>query len=269
METTRDVNLSLVCPACGKAPISLSGITGSITCPQCSHSFPTKNGFVDLLVNQPDNVPPVDVTMEWKWLIDIYESALWRRNPIVSALLGISFKQEQRKIFDVLALKGDETILDLACGPGIYARAFAKRASRGSVVGFDLSVPMLNYAADRARRQNLNNILFVRGNAMDLPFMEDSFDVVNCCGALHLFPEHEQVVHTVHKILKPGGRFTVAAARRPEGKVAQKIIAYSGEKSGTTYYTDQRILSLLQDAGFTQKTLLYHRGIWVISYAKK
>lgn len=260
---------SIVCPACGNAQIPLPATAREVTCSQCSRIFPAQHGFIDLLIKQPGNVPPVDVTMEWKWLIDIYESALWRRNPIVSALLGISFKQEQRKVFDALALQGNETVLDLACGPGIYARAFAQRVSQGKVIGFDLSIPMLNYAANKARRQNLNNLLFLRGNAMDLPFVENSFDVVNCCGALHLFPEHVKVVNTVHKILKPGGRFTVAAARCPEGKAAQKIAAYTGKKSGATYYADQQMLSLLQDAGFAQKALLSHKGFWVISYAKK
>ena len=270
MEKSLNTSLfSIVCPACGKARISLPKIAQDITCPQCFHNFPAKDGFIDLLVKQPENVPSVDAPMEWNWLVDIYESPLWRGNPLFGIPMAIPFYQEQRKILEALALKGDETILDLACGPGIYARALAQKVPQGHVIGLDLSVPMLSYAANKARQQNLENILFLRGNAMDLPFTENGFDAVNCCGALHLFPEIEKVINDIYKILKPGGRFTAAAARCPEGKLAQKIVAYVMKRSGLTYYADQRTLALLQDSGFAQKNLLHHKRFWFIVYGKK
>jgi len=98
--------------------------------------------------------------MEWEPLINIYESRWWRKSGLFEVITGIGFDHEYRLILSALNFTGDEVILDLACGPGIYSRPFAQILDRGSVVGLDLSGPMLNYAAAKARDQGIENIVF-------------------------------------------------------------------------------------------------------------
>ena len=81
------------------------------------------------------------------------------------------------------------SVLDLACGSGIYTRPLARRLGAGRVVGLDISRPMLSYARDRSRAEGLANVDLVRGSALELPFGAATFEVVNCCGALHLLPD--------------------------------------------------------------------------------
>ena len=96
-------------------------------------------------------------------LCRMYESRLWRRNPIFSVLLGVSFDKELELIMKVATLKGDETFLDLGCNPGIYTRPFARRLQSGTAVGLDLSMPVLDYAVRRAHADRIKNLLFIHG----------------------------------------------------------------------------------------------------------
>ena len=77
--------------------------------------------------------------MESEWIARIYESRLWRRNPIIALLQGISFERERSLIERALLVRDDAVVLDLACGPGIHSRPLAARARRGLVIGIDLS----------------------------------------------------------------------------------------------------------------------------------
>ncbi len=152
--------------------------------------------------------------MESAAIARIYESRLWRRSRIATLALGISFEREQQLIGRAARLSPGDSLLDVACGPGIYARPFARQVAPGLVVGLDLSPAMLGHARRRARAAGLENLALVRGDALRLPFAGGRFDAVNCCGALHLFPDADLALREVHRVLKPGGRFTVAAFRR-------------------------------------------------------
>ncbi len=104
-------------------------------------------------------------TMEWEPLIRVYESRLWRRSLLWRLLAGISFEQEYRLVAEAARLAPGTCVLDLACGPGIYARRFARAVSDGRVVGLDLSLPMLHYASRKARSERFHDLLFVRCDA--------------------------------------------------------------------------------------------------------
>ena len=151
--------------------------------------------------------------MESPFVVSIYESRLWRRNPIVTALMGISFERELECIARAARLEEATQALDLACGPGIYSRPLARRLHGGRIVGLDYSPAMLAYAQRRARAERVPNLDLLRGNALSLPFRSATFDVVNCCGALHLFPDVPQALREVHRVLVEGGRFTTAVVR--------------------------------------------------------
>src|SRR5690606_14112455 len=100
-----------------------------------------------------------------------------------------SFEQEAHSLLKAANLKGNERVLDLACGTGGYARLLAQQVPAGEVLAVDLSIPRLEYAAARAQQEQLANVRFMRADALQLPLLDNSFDVINCCGALHLFAD--------------------------------------------------------------------------------
>ncbi len=207
--------------------------------------------------------------MEFEPIVRIYESRLWRRGPLVALALGIGFDAELATILGAAGLTPDATVLDLACGPGIYARPLARRAPAGRVVGLDLSAPMLRMAGHFAYREALPNLTFVRGNAVALPFVAARFDVVNCCGALHLFPDVQSVLAEVRRVLRPGGRFTVAAFRRPDGQLSTRMNQLRRATIGIDAFTTTGLVGLLGTAGLGEVRIHYARRSWQIVSASR
>lgn len=216
--------------------------------------------------------------MEWDPLVRIYESRLWRRSPAFAAMAGISFENELACTSEAAHLgegprpvgAGALRILDLACGSGIYSRPFAAQLAGegGRVVGLDLSLPMLAFARRAARREARGNLDLVRASAQGLPFADASFDLANCCGALHLFPDVDGVLAEVRRVLVPGGRFTVAAVRQQPG-AAGRFAAALGRRIGVASFTPESLRTRFARAGLGDFACLYAARIWMIVAARK
>jgi len=207
--------------------------------------------------------------MECPPLVAIYESRLWRRSGLFARLTGISFEREIACIGEQAGLEGASRVLDLACGSGIYSRPFAQRVAPGRVVGLDLSGPMLDEARRRARREDCTNLDLVRGSALGLPFRSACFDVVNCCGALHLFPDVPRALAEVHRVLVEGGRFTAAVIRRGEGDREARRARRRERAVGVHAFTRVELGELLAQAGFSAARFPHEQGLWMISAAQK
>ena len=97
----------------------------------------------------------------------------------------------------MLAPRRGERILDLGCGDGTLTEVLAK--SGATVVGVDAAIDMV----EAARARGLDARVL---DAHNLPF-EHEFDAVFSNAALHWMLNHEAVVASIHRALKPGGRF--------------------------------------------------------------
>jgi ubiquinone/menaquinone biosynthesis C-methylase UbiE len=104
-------------------------------------------------------------------------------------------------------LAPDMIVLDVACGAGHVAEQAAPRVRQ--VVGLDLTPSLLEVGAERLRGAGITNVLLQEGNAAELPFLDASFDLVVCRGALHHFPHPEQPVAEMARVCRPEGRVIV------------------------------------------------------------
>ena len=77
-------------------------------------------------------------------------------------------------------MRAGERVLDVACGTGIVARIAAHRlGNRGSIVGLDMSAPMLATARAAAIAEGAA-VEWPEGDALDQPFTDGAFEVVLC-----------------------------------------------------------------------------------------
>jgi ubiquinone/menaquinone biosynthesis C-methylase UbiE len=260
----------LRCPNCGRGSLAAGGLHDtSVRCGACSSTYPMIDGVIDLLpgVSLPRSL--AQRIMEADPVVRIYESRLWRRSVVATSKLGISFEQEQDVVLRVANLVDGATVLDLACGSGIYTRPIACRVRAGTVVGLDLSLPMLRYASRRVEAEGLHNVVLIHGTALQLPFPPDRFDLVNCCGALHLFPDVPHVVGEVQRVLKPGGCFTVAAVRQRGGRLGRLGAAYRRKIFGVDAFSPAELESRLVSVGFEGVRCHYGKRLWLIMSAHK
>jgi SAM-dependent methyltransferase len=236
----------------------------SYFCPACGLAYPVIDGITDFLPGSQVAKGRAQILMESPPLVNIYESNWWRGCKFFKRFMGLTL-DEEISLIGRIAKPGDgDTILDLACGTGIYARTFARGSPGRNVFGLDVSWPMLRYAVSKAGRMGINNVRFLHGDAHALPFAAGSLDVANCCGALHLFTDVRHVLGELYRALKPGGRLSVAAAWQGE-KPWSRFKASSDERFWNIhYFSKEELMGLLDEAGFDPK--IYHAyGIWMVA----
>ena len=101
-----------------------------------------------------------------------------------------------------------EAVLDVACGTGIVSRLAAKIMGQGHVTGLDLNSAMLHVA--RATPSQGVRINWVEGSALDLPFPSASFSLVLCQLGLQFFPDQEQALREMCRVLSNSGRIALS-----------------------------------------------------------
>ena len=103
-------------------------------------------------------------------------------------------------------LQPGEHFLDVACGTGIVSRQAAPFVGdTGRVVGLDMNAGML----DKARSLDAS-IDWREGDATDMPFSDQEFDVVVCHHGIQQIPDRLSSVAEMHRVLQPGGRLAAA-----------------------------------------------------------
>jgi len=113
------------------------------------------------------------------------------------------------------SVRAEDRCLDIGCGTGATTRALAARAASGSVLGVDLSGPMLAVAREAARRLNLSNVAFVHGDAQVHQFEPASFDVAVSRMGCMFFGDPEAAFANVGRALRPGGRVALTMWQEP------------------------------------------------------
>jgi len=103
-------------------------------------------------------------------------------------------------------------LLDVGCGGGQIALELARRHPGVHVTGLDFSEDQIRRADRRAGA--LANVEFVVGNALDLPFADDSFETVISVACIKHWPDRMLGLRECRRVLKPGGRFVLVEADR-------------------------------------------------------
>ncbi len=115
-------------------------------------------------------------------------------------------------------LRADDRVLDVACGPGLVACAFAPHCAR--VTGIDITPAMIDQARQRQAGLGLANLDWHIGDVQPLPFADGSFTLVITRYSLHHFPDPRAVLAEMVRVCAPGGRVLVADVMVPPEKAA-------------------------------------------------
>src|SRR5690625_215391 len=131
----------------------------------------------------------------------------------------ISFKRHKAWRQDVMQrmnVKEGSKALDICCGTGDWSISLAKDVgSTGHVIGLDFSQNMLSVAKGKSAELNLSHLQFIHGNAMDLPFKDNTFDYVTIGFGLRNVPDYMTVLSEMYRVVKPGGQVVCLETSQP------------------------------------------------------
>jgi len=114
-----------------------------------------------------------------------------------------------------------DCILDVACGTGdLTLLDAAQVAPDGRVIGVDISEGMLEVGRRRVAASPYKDLITLQlGNAMDLPFPDNTFDGVTMGWAMRNVASIPRTLSEIYRVLKPGGRFICLEASKPYSRV--------------------------------------------------
>jgi ubiquinone/menaquinone biosynthesis C-methylase UbiE len=211
-----------------------------------------EHGYLDLLGSDaPDSTGVTQNLMLTRAVPVIYER--WWRPTLAWAAKGLTgpgMAEEVRIARLFLGLGHGDRVLDVACGPANFSRAFARAAGDdGLVVGIDASPTMLARGAEDTRKAGIENLALIRGDATVLPFADSSFDCVCCFAALHLFADPFDAIDEMRRVLAPGGRIAIMTSiRRPVTVKPMKPVVE--RLSGMRVFEPDEITEALAERGF-------------------
>lgn len=155
----------------------------------------------------------------------------------------------KKRLVQELSATQPKRVLDVACGTGDIALALAKKNPQAKVFGLDFNADMLSLARTRLARElplsfvlpihpveaikdqervspfplarSNNKLNFIEGNALALPFEDESIDAVSISFGLRNMSNYAAVLAEIYRVLKPGGHFYCLEASYPTNKLVR------------------------------------------------
>lgn len=158
-----------------------------------------------------------------------------------------------------------QKILDICTGTGDIAIMLAEKYYPASITALDFSLEMLKIAKQKSKKFNIN---FIEGNAMNMPFSDNSFNLCTISFGLRNLPDITAAIREFHRVLDKDGELLILDLGKPKIKwlypvILDKIIPFLGKifhknkipyrylvESQKDYPSPQTLSKLLQSDGF-------------------
>lgn len=123
----------------------------------------------------------------------------------------------KRYTIDCSGVRSGMKVLDIAGGTGDLTAQFSRRVGpTGEVVLADINDAMLEVGRDKLRNRGIvGNVRYVQANAEELPFADDSFDIITIAFGLRNVTDKQKALESMFRVLKPGGRLLVLEFSKP------------------------------------------------------
>lgn len=174
---------------------------------------------------------------------------------ITARLMPMAHQPFYRPAADRLRLRPDDALLEVACGSGALLANHATHVAR--VAGLDVSDVQIRLARQRLHdRIEAGTAEIVLGDAVALPWDDNTFTAVACVGSLEYLADRAAALHEMHRVLRPGGRIVLTYGLADE----RVDIVSQAAGWGLPVPTETEARSLVEDAGFVVTAITYLEG---------
>jgi SAM-dependent methyltransferase len=239
--------------AAAALPDALDRARALLTPDAAARATGAPDGYLDLLgTGGPASTGAAQDLMLTDVVPLIYER-LWRPalGRLAKGVLGPSMAEERRMARLLLGLVPGDGVLDVACGPGNFTREFGRVVGPGGLaIGIDASPTMLARGVRDTPAAEHPSVGYVRGDAVELPFRDASFDGVCCFAALHLFADPFTALDHMARVLTPGGRIAILTSCRTRSAPLRTVDGLIGARSGMRMFEHDEVAGALRERGF-------------------
>lgn len=146
----------------------------------------------------------------------VFESIAPKYDLMNSVLSFRRHKAWRKFTMKKMNVKRDQSAIDVCCGTCDWTLSLAQEVgSNGQVVGLDFSQNMLDVGEVKRDRAGFDQISLIHGNAMSLPYEENSFNYATIGFALRNVPDIKQVLTEMNRVVKPGGMVVSLELSKP------------------------------------------------------
>ena len=166
------------------------------------------------LLNPKNHKESVDLSQENKKLF----TAVAVRYDLLNHLLSWNIDRKwRRKLVECAGVKPGERILDICTGTADIAIRFARMNETGEITGIDFSESMLRIAKRKIKKRGFDDrIRLLQGDALHLPFGNNSFDIVSIGFGLRNLTDRKGGINEMVRILNDGGRVLILEFSPPQ-----------------------------------------------------
>lgn len=125
---------------------------------------------------------------------------------------------DRPKRAELIGIRPDDELLDIACGPGSLTLELAPHLAKAT--GLDITPAMLDQARAAQAQTGIDNVEWIEGDGARLPFADGAFSLVTCSAAFHHFERPAVILAEMARVCRTGGRIVVSDVTPECGKAA-------------------------------------------------
>lgn len=169
-------------------------------------------------------IRPYDKNQPKKQQVSEMFNNIAHRYDFLNHLLSMGIdKIWRRKVINLIKPLKPKIILDVATGTGDLALALAK-VNPEKIIGLDISTGMLEKAKMKSKNAQLSQLIeFKEGDAENLPFEDNSFDVITVAFGVRNFETLSKGLKELLRVLKPSGKLFILEFSKPSNPIMRKL----------------------------------------------
>ncbi|MAQ42987.1 MAG: bifunctional demethylmenaquinone methyltransferase/2-methoxy-6-polyprenyl-1,4-benzoquinol methylase UbiE [Candidatus Marinimicrobia bacterium] len=131
----------------------------------------------------------------------------------------------RKKFIKSLGFSKDDKVLDVATGTGDVAFAIKKKY-KSEIIGLDLSINMLDIAKKKSKKMNAEDIVFMEGDAENLPFDDNAFNKLVISYGLRNLGDCKKGLEEFYRVLKPNSKIGILEFLHPKSTIISKLFKF-------------------------------------------